>query len=173
MTLGPSENNYDSVRIRDNIWGHHLDIARTVRYYNLLLTRYQRINVTIRTFLGLAAVIGILVALGTEGLGSFVGLAGALVAIGVVLEWYTKPTEYIVIIHSMVKDFDKIGHKYRSLWEKVHSGMVSGNDAYDTSEKILEEEIGVIERDAFGTKKGINKRSTKEAYKVEGARYAT
>ena len=152
------------------VWQTYLDIARYVRYYPALATRWRRRSWALRGVLGLSATGAVASLLG--GLPIEVGFAAsAAIAVLAVLDLVVDVGRRSVMLDTIVTDIDHIETDCQRLWENVQGDQLSEEDARREHGDLSQRIDRVMSRLIIDIDTKLNQRCTEEAYITAQARY--
>ena len=155
---------------KEIVWQTYLDIARYVRYYPALATRWRRLSWATRGFLGLAATGAVASLLG--GLPIEVGFAAsAAIAVLAVLDLVVDVGKRSALLDTIVTDISQIETDCQLLWENVQGDRLSEEDALRKHGDLIQRIDRVTSRLIIAIDRRLNQRCTEEAYITAQARY--
>jgi len=155
---------------RQHIWYRLLDIARYVRYYDSLATRYRRYWFWINTVLALS---------GTGVLATFLipihdivpHIIGAVIAVLTVWNLSLNLGETVAALKFINRDIGMLEHEYRLLWESVESGQIEDAEALRMSDAILKRVHVLASGLTISTDNQLNQQCAEEVNMAEKERY--
>lgn len=155
---------------RQTIWYGLLHMARYVRYYDALETRYRRHSFWINLLLGLSGT-GVLATFLIPIHATLPHLLGAVVAVVTVVNLLHNPGGKVATINVICKDVGILEQDYRMLWDQIQLGQIGDTEALERSNAILKRVQDVGSRLSISTDTPLNQHCMEEVNVSEKARY--
>ena len=157
--------------VRDEVWGHLLDICRFHRYLLILEGRYNRYKKYGRmaVYIGTSGVVGSLVGQSAIATTIFSLTITVIVILDHVFDLGEKTAKY----HHARLGISSLESKYRELWVEVNrdSSSITAEEALSRSREILNDTdrySALIDK----TDEKLTARCETETYETESERYA-
>ena len=155
---------------RQTVWYGLLNMARYVRYFDALETRYRRQGFWTNLILALS---------GTGVLATFLipihdflpHLLGAIVAVVTVVNLLLNPGEKVAFLTIICKDVGMLEQDYRLLWSRVELGHIGDEEAIEQSNAILKRVQDIGNRLPISTDDLLNQQCMEAVNVTEKVRY--
>ena len=160
-----------SDQTRGAIWQGLLDMARWSRYYDATAKRYQLHRNVLRiilAFLGIATGVTLVDVIPT----GFVVAPGLAILAVTIWDLVVDPGKTAAILNSVSKSMSELELEYRSLWDSVHAGRITEDEAIARSEDIMRRAATAVSGLDIHTSDKINERCAAATYEAESSRYA-
>ena len=166
----------NSESARQAVWDGLLEVSRAVHYYAAQKKRYGRYRNLMRGVLALSgtgALVGLLDFLPPVLENTTIQIAGAAIAVLVILDFLWDPAEkYVALKLVTAHQLPILENRYRGLWERTMSDQFPINDALAEKEELL----ALLNQIASGIDicddDSIVEEAQRNAFKVEEQRYA-
>lgn len=163
-----------SDQMRQAVWQNLLDVARHVRYYEVLSDRYRFKHSLIQFLLLASAFSGIAALL--ELLPEIVQLvAGGLIAFLVAWDFIAGYPRKAAVLHTINYECHALEIEWSELWSAINSTDISDSEARELNRQLEEKSLSVTgwagQADIRVDQK-LNEKCAEVAYKVIAEQYA-
>ena len=157
---------------KDRVWSELLDIARHIRYYEMLTNRYTKFNRLIKLALvaGTAFTVGSVVGEDIPTAVAFLGAAAILSAtvVDFVFDWSTRGA----LSHAISLECCVIEKDFEYLWSEIQSGRVTESECHERVNQLTMRVIAAASQ-LSDTNSRINDEAQKAADRVVSDKWGT